>query len=127
MVRPNFVIDWDGTCTEDSWPAMGAWREGAVEGLRRLLKLGTVEIDTCRINPYEFGLDGITLRPASVTAEAIQSVRNMLDAEGLHEVKIHTTLGKPSGDEYVDNKGRRLPPSKKAWKRLVETMEMLYG
>lgn len=127
MSRPNFCVDWDGTCTEDSWPTMGAWLDGAVEGLRELLKLGTVEIDSCRMNPYEYRQDGVTLRPAAITAQAIQSIRSMLDAEGLHEVRLHTTLGKPSAVEYIDNKARRFTGRKKSWPVLVDLMQGLYG
>lgn len=126
MVR-RFVVDWDGTCTEDSWPKMGAWLPGAIEGLRELLKLGQVTIDSCRINPYENGFGGEVLRPAHITAEAVQSIRTMLDAEGLHAVRIHTTPGKPPGDEYIDNKARRFTGRKKSWDVLVDLMQGLYG
>lgn len=124
---PNFVVDWDGTCAEDSWPKMGKWLPGAVDALRALTKLGTVEIDSCRCNPYEHGFDGITLRPAHITADAILSIRSMLDAEGLHMVRIHTTTGKPSGVEYIDNKARRFTGRKKSWDVLVDLMQGLYG
>jgi hypothetical protein len=89
--------------------------------------MGGVTIATCRVNPYEVGQDGAVLRPAGVTQQAILDVRAMLDKEGLHQVRIHTTPGKPPGDEYIDNKARRYTGRPKSWEKLVDMMQTLYG
>lgn len=106
---------------------MGKWNRGAVHALHVLSGMGTVTIDSCRVNPYEFGQDGITLRPAALTQGAVNDVRRMLDAEGLHEVRIHTTPGKPPGDEYIDNKGRRYLGRPNSWEKLLDVLTGLYG
>lgn len=122
----RFVVDWDGTCTEDSWPKMGAWLPGAIDALRHLCRLGHVCIDSCRVNPYEHGYDGVRLRPPHITAAAIAEVRAMLDAEGLFEVEIHTTPGKPPGDVYIDNKGMTYHGRPKSWEKLIEIIDMKF-
>lgn len=127
MSKPTFVVDWDGTVTEDSWPAMGMWLPDAPWALHEMLKLGNVVIDSCRMNPYEKGHDGELLRPVAVTHAAIAEVRAMLDSKGLHEVRLHTTPGKPPGDEYIDNKGRRYLGRPKSWRVLIDIFHGLYG
>lgn len=126
MSKPTFVVDLDGTLTEDKWPELGLWLPGAVRAMHSLSSWANIVIDSCRVNPYEFGMDGIQLRPASVTQEAIAEVRAMLDAQGLHHIPIHTTPGKPSGDEYIDNKARRYLGRPKSWDILVDQLEGLY-
>lgn len=99
-----FVVDWDGVCTEAMWPEWGDWLPGAPEALAELLTLGEVRISSARINPHKFGLDGIELRdPADVDVE-VKRMRDMLDEKGLYGVVIHTTIGKPSGTYYIDDR-----------------------
>lgn len=126
MGKPTFVVDWDGTCTEDSWPTMGMWLPGAVRALHTLSEWANITIDSCRVNPYEHGLDGIQLRPPAITQQAISEVRAMLDSQGLHHIPIHTTPGKPPGDEYIDNKGRRYLGRPKSWDILTEQLTALH-
>jgi hypothetical protein len=125
MRVPQFAVDWDGTCTEDSWPTMGDWRPGAIEGLHRLTQLGRVVIHTCRIAPVE--VDGYTPRPAHLVQMEKDDIRAMLTAAGLHNVEIHDKPWKPSADEYIDNKARRIPARVNAWDKLADTLEALYG
>lgn len=119
MKRKKFILDWDGTCVTDSWPTMGTWMKGAPEALRLILTFADLEIDSCRLNPYEHGQDGVTLRPAHFRQQDIMAVRAMLDAEGLHAITIHTTLGKPAADGYIDNKGIHYNGRPGAWKALT--------
>ena len=107
---------------------MGTWMPGAVSALRSLSALGEVTIYSCRVNPYEVGHDGEPgyLRPVGAVQESINAIRAMLDAEGLHTVRIHTTLGKPPGDEYIDNKARRYLGRPRSWERLTDLLVGLY-
>jgi hypothetical protein len=123
----KIVVDWDGTVAEDSWPKLGDWMPGAVDALHELTEFAVVEIDSCRLNPYEKGMDGVQLRPPHVTAAAIADVRRMLDGQGLHSVRIHTTLGKPPADYYIDNKGVFYPGRTKSWEKVVEKIKMKEG
>jgi hypothetical protein len=54
-------------------------------------------------------------------------MRARLDSVGLEEVIIHTTLGKPTGTEYIDDKGRRYAGRPGSWAALVSQMNLLYG
>lgn len=101
-----YVVDWDGTLIEDGhYPEMGKWLPGAVEALHELLEHGEVLIYTMRVSPYEQYHDGDEAyrRPGDDIDFQLSSIYDMLDAEGLHEVKVHTTKGKPAGTYYIDN------------------------
>ena len=76
-----------------------------MEALRELLKHGKVLIYTLRVNPYERHHDGDEGHRRTQTDIRLQleSIHAMLAAEGLHEVKVHMTLGKPAGTYYIDN------------------------
>ena len=106
MDVPVFVCDWDGTLVSDyHYPEQGEWLPGAVEALRELLKHGEVLIYTMRVSPYERYYDGDERyrRTKEDVDFQLLSIYNMLDAEGLHEVRVHTTLGKPAATYYIDN------------------------
>lgn len=95
-----------GTLVDDGcWPEQEEWLPGAVEALRAMLQRGRVKISTLRLNPYEVGCDGDEdcRRSAEDIGTHLLSIREMLDDQGLHEVEIHTTKGKPAGTYYIDN------------------------
>lgn len=121
MVRPVFVVDWDGVCTEAKWPEWGDWLPGAVEALKRLRELGEVRISSARLNPYKFGLDGRERRSPFEVGEDIQKMRDILDSAGLVDVKIHTTTGKPSGTYYIDDRAIEF---KGSWDDVIERVEI---
>lgn len=98
-----FVVDWDGVCAEAIWPEWGNWLPGAVDGLRELLKHGVVKISSARINPHEIGDDTKLRDPKEVKAD-IRYMRAMLDDQSLHNVVIHTVIGKPTGTYYIDDR-----------------------
>ena len=102
----RFAVDWDGTITtDDKYPAMGEWLPGAAEALRALSRIGQVVIHTCRVARFE--RDEIALRPPHLVEQEINSIRAMLDAEGLHEVLIWTKDYKPPAACYIDNRAIR--------------------
>lgn len=116
---PIFVVDWDGTCTEDTWPVQGEWLPGAIDALRILLKHGRVRIFSARLSPYKFGLDAKILRSVNEQKMDVLRMRMFLDDAGLHDVEIHDTRGKPSGTWYIDN---RAVEFKGSWDKVLETV-----
>lgn len=109
------ALDFDGTLVEERWPAIGADRPGAVEGVRALLDEGhTVYLFTARTNAT--WRDGAELPPAAVF-EQRQAVRDWLDSRGLHAVGIAPNE-KPHFDVLVDDKVLFCPPSRRAWRHL---------
>ena len=112
-----FVVDWDGVVCEAIWPAWGDFIPGAVDGLRELLVLGRVRINSSRINPYQLEFDGFRLRDPLETDQDIATMRAMLDAEGLEAVEIHTTHGKPTGHYYIDDRAIEFTGS---WEPVIE-------
>lgn len=113
-MRVRFCIDWDGTCVTDAWPAMGQWNPGAIEALRSLSKWGEVVIFTCRVAPYQ--LDERTPRNPIFD---ITGIREMLNKEGLHDVRLWDKAYKPSALVYVDNRAVRFNGRPNSWKKLV--------
>lgn len=99
----RIVVDWDGTCVEIAYPAMGDWIPGAIEGLRKLLDAGLeVMICSTRLAPTE--IDEVTPLPPGKRDAEIQAIRQMLDDAGLEEVQIWLNPWKPGGRAYVDDK-----------------------
>lgn len=99
----RIVVDWDGTCVEIAYPAMGEWIPGATEGLRKLIDAGLeVVIFSTRLAPV--GTDEVTpLLPGKQESE-IAHIRRMLDDADLQAVGIWTKPWKPGGRAYVDDK-----------------------
>jgi hypothetical protein len=121
-----FAVDWDGTCVEDAWPAMGAWLDDAPEALRELSSIGHTVIYTCRVAPAEFH-DMDAVRDPALVQKEIDGIRAMLDAEGLQAVEIWLRPFKPPALEYIDNRARRFFGHKRSWRRLLEILLPLYG
>ena len=101
--RADYVVDWDGTCVEETWPGMGDWLPGAVDALRVLSLHGKVVIYSLRCNRYE--LDDCTLR-APGAAEAEEAlIRTKLDSVGLDHIEVYPhDRGKPPGRFYIDDR-----------------------
>lgn len=117
-MKQKFAVDWDGTCVEDAWPAMGDWLPGAIDALKHLSSLGSVTIWSCRTNPVYRDL---TPRPIGESVAEVNAIREMLDKAGLRTVDIHDhKLGKPSADFYIDNKALRYTGRNRSWKVLLE-------
>jgi hypothetical protein len=99
----RIVVDWDGTCVEVAYPAMGAWLPGAVGGLHKLLAAGRdVTISSTRLAPTE--LDEVTPLPLGQQAREYRDIRAMLDEAGLEAVTIWVKPWKPGALAYVDDK-----------------------
>lgn len=123
--RHIIAIDLDGTLIENAWPAMGDWKPGAIEAVKRFQQEGyAVVVFTVRISPY--WLDG-TRRSEEAVAEAIQEVRDKLDSAGLASVTIWTKEGKPPFSVLIDDKAERYNPSARAWRRLTEKVLLRLG
>ena len=115
-----FVVDWDGVCQTNVWPEWGEWIDGAIAGLERLLELGEVRIYSARLNPYQYGYDGIHKRPHGEWLADCAEMRKRLDSVGLFDVHVHTTHGKPSGTYYIDD---RAVEFKGSWDDVLITVE----
>ena len=102
--RPDFVVDWDGTCVEEKWPEQGDWLPGAAASLRLLAELGTVVVYSLRCSPLEYEID--SLRPRVAVEIERRGIRKKLDEAGLHDVILWPNhLGKPPGQFYIDDRG----------------------
>lgn len=97
----TFIVDWDGTCTENKWPDQGEWLPGAVEALKELLNQGKVIIFSCRTSPY--WLDYQPRDPSNRFMD-ICRMRQMLDDAGLEDVELFLKTGKPAGHFYIDDR-----------------------
>lgn len=118
--RPRLAIDWDGTCVENKWPAMGDWLPGAIEGLHTLSQFATVIIHTSRIAPLE--LDERTPRPPGLVQGEINRIREMLDEAGLTGVEVWNKPWKPGATAYLDDKAVRFPGRPGSWKAVVPVL-----
>lgn len=123
--RPKFAVDWDGTCVENKWPHMGDWLPGAVDALRTLSAWSDLCIYTCRIADCE--PDEITRRPVALVQFEKDAIRTMLDAEGLHTVRIHDHPWKPPADAYIDDKGIHYNGRPGAWSALVSRLHVQFN
>jgi hypothetical protein len=122
----RFAIDWDDTCVENAYPANnGAWKPGAVAGLRELSKHGEVVIWTCRIAGWT--PDEGSRLPAAQVAFEIESIRARLREQGLDGVEVWTKEYKPPAVAYVDDKAVHYNGRKGAWKALVPKLLLLAG
>lgn len=100
--RPLIAIDLDGTLIEQRWwPQLGPLKPGAVKYVTMLLRDNDVTIFTARINKLD--LDGKRRSQEEVDQE-IQNIRELLDSNGLQEVEIHVTKGKPSALLFIDDR-----------------------
>jgi hypothetical protein len=116
--RAVFVVDWDGTCVEEVWPGMGDWLPGAIEALREMSAIGKTVIYSLRCNRYE--MDDATRRPAGAPEHEEAAIRQMLDAEGLHDIEVYPhDHGKPPGRFYVDDRAVRFTGD---WREVMEVI-----
>lgn len=125
MNQYAFAVDWDGVCVENAWPEMGEWIPGAIDGLRRLDKLGTIVIHTARVAPFDLHPHGsreLAWRDETVTAEAIREVKEKLDEIGLGHIEVWTRPYKPPALIYIDDRGYRFEGD---WNEVVNYVEEL--
>ena len=110
------ALDFDHTLYAGPWVQAdvcdGPPMPGAIEWLRNELRLGhEITIHTCRLTPhYEWAtwpLDGYREQAAVIVA-----IRSWLSRHGLSDTEVSairfwTHLGKPSCDEYLDDRAIR--------------------
>lgn len=112
--KPLIAVDFDGTCVENLWPAMGDWLPGAVDHLHKLTEFAILTIHTSRIAPMM--PDGTTRRTQEAVFMEVARIRNKLDEAGLRHVSIHTQPWKPGAVAYLDDKAVRFSGhGKGAW------------
>jgi hypothetical protein len=122
----RWAIDWDDTCVDNAWPRNnGAWKEGAVAGLRELTTHGEVVIFTSRIAAWE--PDELAPRTAAQVAFEIESIRSRLREQGLDGVEVWTKDYKPPAHAYLDDKAVHYNGRKGAWKAVVPKLLLLGG
>ena len=123
----RLAVDWDGTLCEDSWPGWGGWMPGSVQALHKLLEAGyDITVHSCRIGPTF--PDGVTLRPPGQAEAERRIMREILDAQGLREVRIYDpSMGKPSADHYIDNKAIHYNGRPGAWNAITERLLLAAG
>lgn len=113
--RSKYVVDWDGTCVEESWPEQGDWLDGAREALRKLADDGPTVIYSLRCHLYE--MDDATRRPDCDVEASVAGIRKMLDEAGLHDVRVYPPdRGKPPGKYYIDDRAVHYDGD---WKRVL--------
>lgn len=125
MSYPRWALDFDGTLRDNIWPSFGEWQPGAVAVMRKLAEYGEVVVHTCRVAPFD--ADELTPRTPAVIAQEVQEIRNRLDAEGLHSVKVWTKPYKPSAVAYVDDKAVHYNGRKGAWNALLPKLLFMGG
>lgn len=104
--RPDFVVDWDGTCVEEIWPGMGDWLPGAVDALKRLAAEGKTVVYSVRCCLDE--MDSVTPRGPEDVAFEVARVRRKLDSAGLRHIEIFPPdRGKPPARFYIDDRAIR--------------------
>lgn len=104
--RAVFVVDWDGTCVEETWPGMGDWLPGAVRALKELRSIGKTVVYSLRCHLYE--VDDTTPRDPGQVAYEVARVRAKLDKAGLKDIDIYPPdRGKPPGKFYIDDRAVR--------------------
>lgn len=97
---PRIAIDWDGTCVEHAYPAMGDWLPGAVEALQHLDDEGwNIVIFSCRVAP----LKPDERTPSDFEAE-VNQIKQMLSDVGLRHVEVWLRNYKPPASFYVDDR-----------------------
>lgn len=107
----RIVVDWDGTCVEDVWPAKGDWLPeengwDARRAMREMLERGyEVVIFSTRLAPMQ--VDEKT--PVSEMGKHAEYsyIRDMLDMADLRDVRIWLEPWKPGALAYIDDKGIR--------------------
>lgn len=123
-MNTTFVVDWDGTCVENTYPDQGDWQEGARDALYLLDRLGTVIIYSVRIAPVKPFLRGIV--PPAGSEEPFEDnqpereyayIRSMLDQAGLGHVEIWQRAYKPPAFVYIDDRAVHHTGS---WKDTIE-------
>lgn len=121
------VVDWDGTAVPQAWPERPTtFMPGFVHNMRRLHAEGVrIVIDSARLGPTD-PWTGLPRDPAYRAGE-IAYIRDMLDRHGLGFIRIHTSLGKPGGSVYVDDKGERYGGRPKSWDRVTDRILMRLG
>lgn len=118
-------MDWDGTCVgngfgHSAYPEMGEWLPGAAHALRYLQDKGyELVIFTTRLAHTE--IDEVTPLPIPVWDREYQTIRAMLDAEGLTRVDIWTKPWKPGAKYYIDDKAIPIYPSD-GWEGVLELL-----
>jgi hypothetical protein len=104
--RPVYCVDWDGVCVEESWPEMGDWLPGAIDGLTKLAEKGKTVVFSARCNRLEY--DGVTPRPPGASLLEEARIRAMLTEAGLPDVEVYPAgLGKPPAKYYIDDRAVR--------------------
>lgn len=94
--------------------------------MRRFNAAGyAIIIDSARLNPRD-PYTGMERDPAHRVGE-IQYMRDMLDRAGLGFIGIHTTLGKPGAECYIDDKGVRYAGRPGSWAKVADTVLMRLG
>lgn len=117
--RAMFVVDWDGTCVEETWPECGAWLPGAVDSLRYLSGIGKTVIYSLRCHEYE--VDDVTRRPRGAVYLEQLKIRIMLNQAGLHDIDVYpNNRGKPPGLYYIDDRGVRFRGN---WEETIEEIQ----
>lgn len=117
----RIVVDLDDTLIDLDWPNIGGWKPGAVRGLRKLLEAGyEVMIHSTRFAECE--IDEVTLRNSKEMERERKQVREMLDDEGLYEVKIWDKTWKPGAVAYIDDKAIRYRGRPADWDIISETL-----
>lgn len=101
--RPDFVVDWDGTCVVETWPHSGEWLPGAVDCLRSLANHGVVAIHSLRISPFVFDCSAPV--PEEERTARVDEIRRRLDEVGLEDVIVWPhQWGKPPGNVIIDDR-----------------------
>lgn len=99
---PLVAVDWDNTCVEPRYPAMGEWKPGCITYLTRLTKSCQVVIFTARMNKTEVGGGP---RKTMARGQDYDRIRRMLDDAGFHEIDIWVGEdAKPPAVCYVDDR-----------------------
>lgn len=102
----RIVVDLDGTLVQLAWPDLGWWLAGAREALQSWLDQGyEVVVFSTRLSDME--VDEITPRAYSDHQFEIDRLRQLLDDEGLVDVKLWLEPYKPGGLVYIDDKAVR--------------------
>lgn len=95
MAALTVAVDFDGTLVRD-----GVWLPGAKEAIRELWARDVlVVVHTCRAN---------TVEGAALVAGALLELGHPpVGPRGGRRLYVHTDLGKPFADVYVDDKALR--------------------
>lgn len=117
----RIVVDWDGTCVENKYPAEVPLLEGAADALHSFLAQGyEVVIFSCRLSHVE--MDEVTPLPEDWIQREREYIRRTLDEAGLQAVYIWDAPWKPSAVLYIDDKGLRFYD----WQQVVRDVDALF-